>query len=118
MVKFYTSPKRSDLRLQMIKGLLPEWILAGSMVLCPAQGSSTEQEVVLYHVWTGKTKGAPQKCQQPQGGIDSIQKSLLHLGRELRDRSLWTRKAPWSEKGNVKVEHDVEQMVRDLWDFN
>lgn len=45
-------------------------------------------------------------------------KMLMYLFGELRDKSLRTGKASWSEKGNVKAEYYVEHMVRDLWDSN
>lgn len=45
-------------------------------------------------------------------------KMLMYLFGEFRDKSLWTGKASWSEKGKVKAEYYVEHMVRDLWDSN
>lgn len=114
MVKFYNSLKRSELRLWWPRG----WILSRSRYFIQHRRAALNK----------KNGTASRLCRKDQRHTSEMfaaserhgqyHKMLMYLFGEFRDKSLWTGKASWSEKGKVKAEYYVEHMVRDLWDSN
>lgn len=75
-------------------------------------GGSTKQRKVLHHVWAKIPKTSLRRVCSPRVACRVAQKSPMNLFGGLRDSSLWPEKFSWSEKGQVKAEHDVDHMAR------